>query len=129
MTPIEIVASLSSKGVRLEYEDGVLVVDAPEGIVDESMWQALAEQKPVIIPFLAHGWEVGWRAAAMLPQIPETGPIPFLIARKLTKSDSESCHSCGEAIGTNEGYVCGNCNRAKHLALDLVMRFTELNQS
>lgn len=128
MTPVEIVMSLSAKGVRLESEDGLLVVDAPEGILDEDMWQALTEQKPVLLPFLVQGWEVGWRSAAMIPQIPETGPIPFLVARKSANPNIQGCQSCGEATGTIQDYVCGNCSRAKHLALDLVMNFVELNQ-
>lgn len=126
---MELVSNLSSKGVRLKAENGALIVDAPEGVLDETMWQTLAEKKPDLLPFFTHGWEVGWRTAAMMPQIPESGSIPFLVARKSENRGFQDCLSCGEPIDKSDGYICGYCSRAKNLALDLAMTFNQAGKN
>ncbi|CAA9292568.1 MAG: hypothetical protein AVDCRST_MAG77-4828 [uncultured Chloroflexi bacterium] len=55
--------------------------------------------------------EVAWRAAAMLPQVPRTGAIPVLVARRLAPGAS-GCISCGGVLTASELYRCPWCAAA-----------------
>lgn len=70
--------------------------------------------------------DVAWRVEAMLPQIPDSGPIPFLVARQTEERRSDCCHSCGDSLGGGPGYVCGLCSTAKAQAIEIAMRNSPL---
>lgn len=70
--------------------------------------------------------EIAWRIEAMLPQVPEEGAIPFLVARATVERRSDCCHSCGEPLDGNPGYLCGFCCRAKAQAIEIAMRTSAL---
>jgi hypothetical protein len=65
--------------------------------------------------------DVAWRVEAMSPQIPTSGPIPFLIARAQIDSGAGKCSRCGDDLGEAVGYTCGPCSRAANLALERVL--------
>jgi hypothetical protein len=65
--------------------------------------------------------EIAWRVQAMLPQIPDSGPIPFLVARKGVACGSGICPRCGDPIGAADSFTCGSCGRAVNLALQIAM--------
>jgi hypothetical protein len=83
--------------------------------------------------------EITWRVEAMKPQIPKTGPIPFLVAKYDTVPTGwkqDLCPSCGEVIEpqiltayddnkdktsvTLHSYVCTLCCEAKRIAIESV---------
>jgi hypothetical protein len=63
--------------------------------------------------------EITWRVAAMRPQVPPRGPIPFLIARSdARRRDAPGhCPSCGESKEPDQRFVCRACQRAKWIVL------------
>jgi hypothetical protein len=65
--------------------------------------------------------EVAWRVQAMLPQIPDSGPVPFLIARKEVNCGPGKCPCCGDDLDTGGGFRCGLCSRAVNLALEIAL--------
>ena len=65
--------------------------------------------------------DVAWRVKAMLPQIPTSGAIPFLIARAQFDSGAGKCLRCGDDLGEAVGFSCGPCSRAANLALEMAL--------
>lgn len=63
--------------------------------------------------------EISWRVGAMLPQIPDRGPIPFLVAREAVEPQEGCCLSCGDLLKPGDAYRCAACGRAANLALDI----------
>ena len=61
--------------------------------------------------------EVAWRAEAMRPRVPATGPIPTLYARHLPPVPDGCCLSCGEPLPPGNRYRCEPCVRAAWLVL------------
>jgi hypothetical protein len=66
--------------------------------------------------------EIAWRVAAMRPQIPLRGPIPFLVARLdlVTSCAPGHCGSCGEPLHEGQRFRCSPCQEAAWLALNEV---------
>jgi hypothetical protein len=62
--------------------------------------------------------ETAWRVEVFLTQIPDTRPVPFLVAGEAINPGPGACHSCGELLMTERGYRCGPCSRAVNLALE-----------
>ena len=62
--------------------------------------------------------EIAWRAEAMRPRVPPTGPIPPMYARCLPSPvPDDRCLSCGEPITPGNKYHCEPCVRAAWLVL------------
>ena len=59
---------------------------------------------------------VAWRVVAMRPQVPDRGPIPFLMARRPTVSP-EGCASCGDPLPRGWALRCVACTQAAWLVL------------
>lgn len=66
--------------------------------------------------------EINWRVEAMLPQIPGTGPIPFLVAREGVETQAGCCLSCGDLLNPGDAYRCAYCGRAANLAIELSLQ-------
>lgn len=73
------------------------------------------------LEYLGMDEDVAWRIKAMLPQIPTSGAIPFLIARAQFDSGAGKCSRCGDDLGEAVGYSCGPCSRAANLALEMAL--------
>lgn len=122
MNAAQLLTELKGRGVMLEAKGDRLVIDAPKGTVTPELREVLAERKAELLTLLkVNDAEIAWRVAAILPQIPATGLIPFLVARNEFKWKRGLCHSCGDSLSVNENYVCGPCSRAIHQALGLAM--------
>ena len=65
--------------------------------------------------------EINWRVEVMIPQIPDSGPIPFLVARECVEPEAGCCLSCGEPFGEGDAFRCAACARAVNLALEMVL--------
>lgn len=122
MTVMEILNELHSRGVTVEAAGDRLRVDAPKGAVTPELREALAERKTEVLALITvTEKDVAWRVAAMLEQIPDIGPFPFLVARNGFACGPNCCHSCGDSLSDDPGYVCGPCSRAKHRALEIAL--------
>jgi hypothetical protein len=64
--------------------------------------------------------EINWRVEVMIPQIPDSGPLPFLVARECVEPEAGCCLSCGEPFGEGDAFRCAACARAVNLALGMV---------
>lgn len=118
----ELLVELRSRGVLLEPAGDRLKIDAPKGSITPELREALAECKSEVLAILAlDDDEIAWRVKVMLSQIPDSGPIPFLVARQTDERRSDCCHSCGDSLNGNPGYVCGFCGRAKAEAIEIAM--------
>ena len=118
----ELLIELRSRGVLIEPAGDRLKVDAPKGAITTELRDALAACKSEVLAILiVDDVEINWRVKAMLPQIPDKGPIPFLVARSEIHTGLNCCHSCGDSLNDNPGYICGACSRAKHRALEIAM--------
>lgn len=123
----ELLVELRSRGVLIEPAGDRLKVDAPKGAITKELREALAACKSEVLAILTlDDDEIAWRVKVMLRQIPDTGPIPFLVARETSERRSDCCHSCGDSLNGGSGYVCGLCSRAKAQAIEIAMRNSAL---
>src|ERR1051325_5948136 len=121
MTASDLIRTLEERGVRLEAQDDRLRY-YPASAVSPELRESLIEHKAEVIALLKTGdEEIAWRVAAMLGQIPDKGPIPFLVAREAVQPQAGCCLSCGEVLAADDRYRCTPCGRAANLALELVM--------
>ena len=111
---------LRRRGVRLEAVGGTLRLRAPVGVLGDAELEALRAAKPALLSALAteaeERAEVGWRVAAMEPQVPKRGPIPFLVARDVPAAPG-CCLACGDRLGDRRSLRCSPCAQAASLAL------------
>ena|SRR5215208_3648956 len=122
MTAVELLIELRERGAIIEANGDRLRIDVPEGIVTPELREALIEHKAQVLALITiNENEIAWRVTAMLPQIPTTGPVPFLVARKNVETGPNCCHSCGDSLNDGLGYICGPCSRAKHQALEIAI--------
>ena len=119
----ELLMELRSRGVLLEPAGDRLKIDAPRGSITPELREALAACKSEVLAILTlDDDEIAWRVKVMLPQIPDSGPIPFLVARQTEERRSNCCHSCGDSMEGYSGYLCGPCSRATNQAIEIAMR-------
>ena len=108
-------AEARAAGLTVRVEPGRLVVRGPRRA--EPLARRLLERTGEVAALLeTEDGEVAWRAAAMRPQVPRRGPIPFLKARDAAPMTG-CCLSCGEALGEGHAYCCAFCVRAAWLVL------------
>jgi hypothetical protein len=119
MNAAELIIELETRGVQIEVTGDRLRVDAPKGAITPELREALVACKAEVLAILnTADDEIEWRVEAMLPQIPNVGLIPFLVAKSMAVIEPNCCHSCGDALNGTKGYVCGPCSRAKQRALE-----------
>ena len=111
-------AEARAVGLEVRAEADRLVVRGPR--LHEAMARQLLEQKPVVLALLAEEeMALGWRIAAMRPQVPLRGPIPVLIAREVAAIPGR-CFSCGEPLAPGRTMRCALCIRAAQRVLGWV---------
>ncbi len=122
MRPVELLATLTGSGCRVLGCGDRLCVSGPSSVrLTPQLRAAITEQKSELLKLLAEDeYEVRWRADAMRPQIPATGPIPFLVARFGQGTGASSCLSCGDPLTPGNRYRCGPCVKAAWLVLNAV---------
>jgi hypothetical protein len=124
MSAADLLAELSSLGVALEVSGDRLRVKGPKGAITPELHEALTNSKQELITLINGGnAEVAWRVTAMLPQIPESGRLPFLVARKALEPQEGCCLSCGDPLNQDDAYRCAACGRAANLAIEMALSF------
>jgi hypothetical protein len=105
-----VLAEARAVGLEVRAETDRLIVRGPR--LHEAMARQLLEQKPVVLALLAEEEaELGWRVAAMRPQVPQRGPIPVLVACEVSAIRGH-CLSCGDPLATGRTVRCALCVRA-----------------
>ncbi len=125
MRTTDLLVHLRECGVQLHVNGYNLKVSAPKGVLTSELRDTLIQSKAEIIAFLkTHNSEIAWRVQAMLPQIPNEGQIPLLVAREAVEPGPDECLSCGDPIHISK-FLCQNCERAENLAIELAMSKAE----
>ena len=123
MDSVTLLAAAQAAGLSVRAAGDRLVVRGPRAA--EHLARRLLAHKLQVLPLL-HAEEeaqaeIGWRAAALRPQVPPSGPIPFLVARDGVYTDEEGrCLSCGDPLEDGAQYRCRWCVRAILLVLNEV---------
>jgi len=102
-------------GLDVRLDSGRLVIRGPQSQV--KLAHQVLEQKGEIAALLtAEDEAVSWRAAAIRPQVPALGPVPFLVAREVMCVPG-CCLSCGETLETSRSTRCPACSQAAWMVL------------
>ena len=121
MDSVTLLADAQAAGLSVRAAGDRLVVRGPRAA--EHLARRLLARKEEVLPLLhaeeAAQAEIGWRAAALRPQVPPSGPIPFLVARDSVGANGR-CLSCGDALEAGAQYRCRWCVRAVLLVLNEV---------
>lgn len=111
-TPASLLLAEARVAGFVVHADGErLVVRGPTNRRD--LVDRLLADKPKVLAALAGEVEaeVAWRVAAMAPQVPATGAIPFLVARECQAGPTD-CLSCGDPMEAGQRYACRACAEA-----------------
>ena len=126
MTASDLMRTLEERGIRLEACGGRLLYH-PASALPPELRESLIEHKTEVIALLKTGDdEIAWRVAAMSRQIPDKGPIPFLVAREAVEPQAGCCLSCGDPLGKGDAYRCAACSRAANLALEMSFSLSKI---
>jgi hypothetical protein len=110
-------------GLEVRAEADRLVVRGPR--LHEEIARQLLDQKPIVLALLTEEEvELGWRVAAMRPQVPVRGPIPVLVAREIAVLPGH-CLSCGEPLALGRTVRCALCVRAAQMVLGWIREGVE----
>ncbi len=118
MTPAALLADLMQRGVRFEVDGDRLRCRGKTSVLTPDQTAAIKTNKSALIDLLREEAAISWRVEAMREQIPERGPIPFLVAVSGIPPSPNVCPSCGEPF-TPTGYTprCPRCTVAAQRAL------------
>lgn len=108
MTPAELLAELRARGADLVLDGDRLRLRGPPGVVEPELTEALRLVKPALLEHLQA--EVRWRVEAMRQQVPASGPVPLLVARRVQAGPGH-CPSCGEPT-VGAAIRCSTCATA-----------------
>ncbi len=112
---VSLLAEARAAGLGVRLVDGRLIVRGPRS--REALAERLLARKGEVLAALAvEDAAVSWRAAAMRPQVPGRGPIPFLVAQEVAPSPRR-CGSCGDPLPKGRWLRCGPCVQAAWLVL------------
>ncbi len=123
MSASAILADLRARDVRLSVDGDQLRARFKGRTLDPDLAEAIKTHKPALIALLQEEEAaITWRVEAMQQQIPERGPIAFLVAVSGIPPSPNICPSCGEAF-TPIGYTprCHRCTIAASRALGLTV--------
>ena len=108
MDASEVVERLVARGVLLVVA-GDRLRFRPRGAVTPELREALIEHKAEVVRLLeVEEHQVRWRAEVMRAQVPPSGQIPFLVARRSVPEEPGACLSCGEILGHGRPSILQN---------------------
>ncbi len=126
MTAAALLADLQTRGIRLYLAGDELRYKTKPGVMTPDLAAVVKPHKSALIDLLreeaAITWRleaaITWRLHAMREQIPERGPISFLVAVSGIPPSPNTCPSCGEAFTpTGSSPRCHRCTVAAQRAL------------
>lgn len=121
MTAAALLAELRALGATVAADGDRLAIDAPAGALTPALLARLRAHKPLILATLAADEPaVAWRVALPRAQLPASGPLPFLTARR-TPGRGERCPRRGEPVEARTeglGVCCAPCAHAAQLVVD-----------
>jgi hypothetical protein len=103
----DLLADAAAAGLHVSVDGETLRIRGPKA--GALIAQQLAAHKPVVLALLTDTREaaIRERMTAFRPQVPETGPIPFLsLAPSIAPG---TCLSCGEPLAAGERHRCELC--------------------
>jgi hypothetical protein len=110
MSPAEIIGSLRRRGIVLAPAgDGRLRYRPREALTASERAELARHRDAIAASFNAD--PIGWRAAVMATQVPQTGAISLLLARPGIAFPPGSCCSCGDPRSPDQ-YRCLPCATA-----------------
>ena len=113
----ELLTDLRRRGLDL-VPVGDRIRFRPKDALPPELRDRVIEYKADLLALLLDEAEqVHWRADVMRPQVPLTGPIPTMYARRLSNVPNDCCLSCGDALTPGNKYRCEPCVRAAWLVL------------
>ncbi len=118
-----LLADLQTRGVRLDVEGDQLRARFKGRTLAPDLAETIKANKSALIALLQEEEAaIVWRVAAMQQQIPERGPIPFLVAVSGIPPGPNACPSCSEPF-IPIGYTprCHRCTIAASRALGLTV--------
>ena len=122
MTTIQLLQKLRGRGVTIDVVGNRLRLEAPKGAITDELRTALTQRKKEVLDLLKpYDDEIAWRIEEMLKQIPNEGPLPFLVARRSIIINVGCCHSCGDFLLDTSGFTCKQCTKAQRRALEIAM--------
>jgi hypothetical protein len=124
VTPEAVFAEIQGRGLHLSRQGDKLRLE-PRGAVTREIVERVRALKSELLA-LVDAHDVSWRLAAMLPQIPDVGPVRCLAAREgAWPADGLHCVSCGDLLATRRvrgpfgiPLRCSYCQEAARLAIE-----------
>ncbi len=123
MSAAAILVDLRSRDVCLHVDGDQIRARFKGRTLDPNLATIIRANKPALLAHLQEeAAAITWRVEAMQQQIPERGPIPFLVAVSGVPPSPNTCPSCGEPF-TPIGYTprCPRCTIAASRALGLTV--------
>jgi len=110
-SPIVLLGEARAAGFSVRAEEDRLIVKGPT--IRRDLVDRILADKAGVLAALAEGAEaeIAWRVSVMAPQIPATGTIPVLVARRNAAGPAD-CLSCGNPMEAGQRYVCRACAEA-----------------
>jgi hypothetical protein len=106
----EVLASLHRRGVILVPTPDGRLAYRPRDALSAAERAEISHHREALLGLLAD--PVGWRVAVMAAQVPQSGPLPLLLARPGIRFPLGTCYSCGGPLGPVGRYGCGPCIEA-----------------
>jgi len=115
MEGMRLLAQANAAGLEVRADGDLLVIRGRRSL--ERLVQRLLARKQEVMAWLAtDDAEVAWRAEAMRRQIPQHGPVPYLVARHVVAKENH-CLSCGSRLSEGRIARCTACTQAVWLVL------------
>jgi hypothetical protein len=122
MEAVRLLDLAQSAGLRVTVDGPHLCITGKKKL--EPLAKELLARKPEVFPLVQEREDaVRRRMTAMLPQVPQGGAIPFLVAVPAVPDVAPApgcCLSCGDPLTTGQRYRCGPCGEAARRVLHQV---------
>lgn len=123
---------LEVRGITAVRRDGEIYL-SPRAAVTATILAEVRRHKAALLPLVPlceaeaeiREREIAWRVEAMLPAVPQVGPIKGLLAARAGDWHADRCSSCGEARPLTSGSVLGPSSGRCELCIAAARRAIE----
>jgi hypothetical protein len=109
------------RGISLTVDRDGILANYRQGTPTEDLKELVPLFRQELIALLsAEDEEVAWRVLVMRGQLPDRGPIPFLLAKPEVRANDAPgcCLSCGEPLTAERRFRCLFCTAAVQRLLE-----------